>query len=547
LGGGALLLIAACGSSELDERVVEQTLAVTAPTQVGEFALLASGRATFRDRANIAGGHIGAASGTGDAVTAGFDARMALGKATLGQRVVLRDRAAAGDLFANSVVRGSLATYTSLSPYAAPPAAPPISAFTGGTGSLAINVPTTLAAGNYGNVTVNSTLTLSGGTYQLQSLTLGPNAIVQAAQPTTLRVAGKITGSNNTRLVPTGTQGASALRIVVAGATDATGGIVLGNDARLTALVLSRASVNVGDRLIGSGAIAARDITLGFDARFTFATGFECNADAACSDGNACTADACVDAKCTHTAVANGSACPDDGNDCTADLCTSGLCGHPASPAGTTCSAGTCDGAGVCVPPECVADSDCDDEDPCSSDSCQGGNCENVPAPVGTPCAHGNICDGAGICVQCVGDADCDDELACTTDSCQANLCTYGNAPAGTPCGHTGESCDGAGVCVPPECVADSDCDDEDPCSLESCQSGSCEYVPAPVGTPCAHGNICDGAGICVQCVSAAECDDELACTTDACQASVCTHENAPAGTPCGDSGESCDGAGDCQ
>jgi hypothetical protein len=150
----------------------------------------------------------------------------------------------------------------------------------------------------------------------------------------------------------------------------------------------------------------------------------------------------------------------------------------------------------ICTPPECASNSDCDDELPCTSDVCNAGSCQHPPASAGTACGHGDLCNGAGQCVDCIGASDCDDELPCTSDVCSAGACSHPPAPAGTSCGHGG-SCDGAGVCAPP-CSVDSDCDDELPCTTDACSAGVCSHPPAPAGTSCGHGSSCDGAGGCL-------------------------------------------------
>ncbi len=345
-----------CGQSASDENVGREAQLLTAPTQVNTFALLASGHVKLGDRTTLTGGHVGVAPGSGDSVTEGFSAQIAVGSATLGQRIVLKDRAVAGDLFATTVVPGTGVSYSSLSPYAAPPAQPVIAAFSAGTTPLTVNAPTTLAAGNFGQVTVNSTLTLSGGTYQFQNLTFGTNAVLQASAASVVRVAGKVSGANANfvRIGPTGTQPAANFRLIVAGANDTTGGITLGTDARVTALVVSRASVTMGDRFNGKGAIAASNVTGGNDTSFTFQTGFECSADAGCDDGNACTADSCLDAKCVHTARPNGTSCTSDSNECTNDVCSAGACMHPSVADGSSCP---------------------DDGDTCTADACASGVC----------------------------------------------------------------------------------------------------------------------------------------------------------------------------
>jgi len=385
-GIAVTFVLIGCGETAPDETLGQEAQQLTAPTQVNTFALLATGKVKLGDRTTLAGGHVGVAPGPGDSVTDGFDSHIAIGSSTLGQRIVLKDRATTGNLFATTIVPGVNVNYASLSPYAAPPAQPPIVAFSAGTTALTVNSPTTVAAGNFGQVTVNSTLTLSGGTYQFQNLTFGTNAVLQASAASIVRVAGKVSGStaNFVRIGPTGAQPAANFRLIVAGATDATGGVTLGTDARVTALVVSRASFTVGDRFIGKGAIAASNFNGGNDASITFQTGFECNAASGCDDGNACTTDACVDAKCVHPAVANGTACPDEGNECTSDSCSSGVCTHPARPNGTTCA---------------------DDGNVCTSDACMGGSC-----------AHPSVADGAS----CP-----DDGNPCTTDACASGACVH--------------------------------------------------------------------------------------------------------------------------
>ncbi|HSU42325.1 MAG TPA: hypothetical protein VLJ38_22240, partial [Polyangiaceae bacterium] len=149
-----------CGQTAPKQSLGSESDALVVPTQVNSFAVLATGHATFGDRSAFSGGDVGVAPGTGDSVTAGFDTQIAVGNYTLAQRMVLKDRAHAGNLAATTVVPGAGATYAALVAYAPPPAAPPIVAFTAGTTPLQVNAPTTLAPGNFGLVTVNSTLTL---------------------------------------------------------------------------------------------------------------------------------------------------------------------------------------------------------------------------------------------------------------------------------------------------------------------------------------------------------------------------------------------------
>jgi hypothetical protein len=140
-------------------------------------------------------------------------------------------------------------------------------------------------------------------------LGFGNGATLIADALSTVRVAGRVTGHDRVNIGVAPSLGASALRLFIAGTSVPSAGLSLGNDARLTALVLARAGLSAGDRLVGTGALGADRVVLGHDVRFDFDTGFECNADAGCDDGNSCTTDTCVDAQCAHAPLANDSSC----------------------------------------------------------------------------------------------------------------------------------------------------------------------------------------------------------------------------------------------
>ena len=115
----------------------------------------------------------------------------------------------------------------------------------------------------------------------------------------------------------------------------------------------------------------------------------------ACDDGQACTADSCVDGACKHTAVSGPC---DDGDLCTeADACVDGLCdGTPKA---------------------------CDDGVVCTSDACVDGACQHQPAP--GPCDDGDVCTEGDQCDAglCKGTAKaCSDGKACTVDACDPKV-----------------------------------------------------------------------------------------------------------------------------
>jgi hypothetical protein len=520
---GAGIASAMAGCSGVDETEMEgddlgtDESAQVAPTAAREYVFLASGSASISDRTQVTGGHIGAAAASGDAVTAGFDARLAVGKATVGRRIVLQDRAQAGDLFATQV-SAPFATFASQSEFSAPPVLPPIVAFSAGSTALTVNggQSATAAAGNFGQVTVNGTLHLSGGVYQFQNLTLGNDAVISADAASTVRVAGRVSGADRVRFAPAGTLGAGALRLVVAGTGATSGGLTLGNDARFKALVMSRAAVRAGARLIASGAVAAGgNIQLGSDSRFAFDTGFECNADANCDDGNVCTSDRCIDGACQHPAVTNGATCT-DGNACTrSDSCQAGLC-VGSNPVSCTASdqchdAGTCNTAtGACSNPVKASGSACTDGNACTSgDRCSNGTCVS-----GTPavCNDGNICtDDSCIpatgCVFTNNTAPCSDGNACTTaDVCVGGACAGGAAPNcddGSAC--TSDSCDSAIGCVHPSaCGAGQVC-----ASNACCSPKTCANLGAECGT---RSDGCGGTLNCNSCPGTSTCNPAGRC-----------------------------------
>jgi hypothetical protein len=325
--GGVLLLLIGCSGSDGIERVPSRELSLAAPLDVRGFLILATNQVRVSDRTRLSGGHVGALAATGDAISAGQESRLSLGGAVLGRRVVIGHRTAAGSVYAQELV-APFATVEALLPFEAPPSVPALAAFTAGSTPVVVasGQSRVLDAGAFGSVTVGGTLRLSGGNYAFAELGFGNDAALVADAPSVVRVAGRVTGQDRVKIGPAPNLGASALRLIIAGTSMPAGGLSLGNDGRLSALVLASAGLTAGDRLVGSGALGAANVVLGHEASFAFDTGFECNADAGCDDGNPCTVDSCVDAQCNHPPLTNDSAC--------------------ATPEGNT---GTCQSA-ICVP-----------------------------------------------------------------------------------------------------------------------------------------------------------------------------------------------------
>ncbi len=283
---------------------------------------------------------------------------------------------------------------------------------------------------------------------------------------------------------------------------------------------------------------------------------FTPNPGAICDDGNPCTADD----YCNDEGVCVGGTSPDcdDDNPCTSDYCDSSygcrntpLSGIPCDD-GDPCTMNTVCQSGYCGGGDPIT---CDDGDPCTFDHCvssQGG-CVSEPIE-GAYCNDGNACTSNDRCVQtesgivCQGaEKDCDDNNPCTRDWCDSELgCQHENLDGtscddGNPC-TVGDYCFG-GFCKPGE---GPDCNDGNPCTRDTCDpaTGECSNPPLSAGSPCEDGNACtlndycDGNGTCVP-GSDPECDDDNPCTEDLCNPETGCVNTPLTGTSC-DDGDPC-------
>ena len=222
------------------------------------------------------------------------------------------------------------------------------------------------------------------------------------------------------------------------------------------------------------------DGTSGFRGKYASAVALHqlfigCAGDAECDDGNVCTDDTCNLGTGECQNVNNQAPC-DDGIECTTlDECNEGAC------VGNVPNHGACNDSNVCTNDICVS----------------GQGCLNNP----------NV-------------APCDDGLACTVnDVCGAGIC------AGVSDCAEGEICNPLdGQCIPePDCVVDSDCNDGNPCTRDTCNviAGQCiveetndpcdDGVACTVGDQCANG-VCNG-GV----PDDGQCDDGNVCTDNTC------------------------------
>ena len=86
----------------------------------------------------------------------------------------------------------------------------------------------------------------------------------------------------------------------------------------------------------------------------------------------------------------------------------------------------------------------------------------------------------------------------------------------------------------PGGCAGDDECDDDNPCSLDSCNAGSCAHAPNTDDPTCS----CEAPADCTQ----LPMDDD--CRTRACEDGVCSLDFADAGTPLNETQQT---AEDCQ
>ena len=319
-------------TSPVTPAIAEELTITPAPPPLKEYALLAGRAIVVGERSVVVGGHLGVATEPGEmpgTLLVGSGARVGLGTAVLVDTVVLGPASITGGIAANHFVIGPQVTTGPRSPFVAPPAPPVPATVAGGSGALVVRsgYTQTIGPGSYGTITINGTLYLTGGVYQVHRVQMGDGGRLVALAPATMRIATGLSAGSGARLGPAAGLGAGDLRIVAAGMVDdANNSILLGVDGRLTALVIARHVFRAGNRLIATGAIAAKDIFLGPDTRFTFATGFACTSSASCAGGGTCQSAVCADAQCNLTAAPDGTAC-DDGSVCSrGDHCRAGVC-----------------------------------------------------------------------------------------------------------------------------------------------------------------------------------------------------------------------------
>jgi len=138
---------------------------------------------------------------------------------------------------------------------------------------------------------------------------------------------------------------------------------------------------------------------------------------------------------------------------------------------------------------------------------------------------------------------DCDDQNACTVDTCDGGVCV--NEPLSCDDGDacTDDACDPAGGCT----HTTISCDDGDACTTDSCDAAlGCRHdtVTCDDQSACTTDS-CDPVDGCVY--TTVSCDDGDACTTDSCDATEgCRHEAVTCDDQSACTTDACDPATGC-
>jgi len=150
----------------------------------------------------------------------------------------------------------------------------------------------------------------------------------------------------------------------------------------------------------------------------------------------------------------------------------------------------------------------------------------------------------------CTQDSECNDGNVCSDDSCAAGSCVvkYNTAPCNdnNVCSE-GDVCNGAGLCSAG--TKAKACDDANPCTTDTCdQVAGCKNAGKDDGSFCSDLDACTKDDVCLaaKCVAKAKCDDGNPCTVDSCATSgACTNKAAADGVVCSDN-DACTAADVC-
>jgi uncharacterized protein (TIGR03382 family) len=156
------------------------------------------------------------------------------------------------------------------------------------------------------------------------------------------------------------------------------------------------------------------------------------------------------------------------------------------------------------------------------------------------PCADANFCNGPETCSinTCTAVAPCAQQCIEATDTC-VECINDGHCNDNNPC--TDDTCNGSNVCV--HTNRTGSCDDNLFCNgADTCNAGTCTHA----GTECGAQNCNEGPDTCGDCQGASDCNDDQGCTVDACNSGACSNTTAADGAACDTDSTFCNGVGTC-
>ena len=177
----------------------------------------------------------------------------------------------------------------------------------------------------------------------------------------------------------------------------------------------------------------------------------------------------------------------------------------------------------------CFRDVDCNDNDPCTENECQADHTcvtyDRCSSPGLQICIPHDIASDTFDCVECNDDSQCDDGDPCTADSCFASTCVNEarcSDPMYNICIPVDAEID-AYECV--QCETSADCDDLDACTLDTCLPDHTCLNDNRCADSILHRCIADnadGSYECVECMDAFECQGDDLCMNYACENGLC-------------------------
>ena len=178
--------------------------------------------------------------------------------------------------------------------------------------------------------------------------------------------------------------------------------------------------------------------------------------------------------------------CPATSGNPTDIACLGGRCVDP------TCETGAEE---LCPEPECLSDAGCMSTQSCLQPRCETGVCIFYQGAVCAPEEYCSPTLGCQTITPNPCDPGCADQNPCTVDRCQSDGCVNEPLRDGTPCA--------AGICESGICQDGCEainCADENPCTVNTCSRGNCMASPTTDGMACPEGSCQDG-----MCVASAE------------------------------------------